>query len=392
MGNEKSKIKIKGVPFLPGQWFPITVPFVRVGLGWDFHKGDIFDLDASVVAFDEKNEVKGQVYYDSKRAFNSAILHHGDNLTGKGSGDDEVIDIHLNNLPKNIQSLAVCINSYKGNSIIKAKQAFIRLYEGKSKKEIGCFVLNQTKDCIGLMLGLFQKDIQNGGWLFRVMIDPIEGNVITKSFDSLKTLLTGYSLKSDSVQEKPRHPLPGENLFIPQTWIELKTQFVYVGLGWDILPGNVYDLDASIVCFDSMLNPIDVIYHKKMKSTDGAIVHQGDNRTGFGEGDDELLSINFAGLNPNITSMAVIVNSFKGNNMVGLKSAFIRLFEQNSTIGCHILGQGTENVGLLLGLFRKDTVNNIWWFQVVIQGLPGKEATESVEVLKNFLGSHKMPL
>ena len=61
-------------------------------------------------------------------------------------------------------------------------------------------------------------------------------------------------------------------------------------------------------------------------------------------------------------------------------------------IGCHILGQGSENVGLLLGLFRKDTVNNIWWFQVVIQGMPGNEATEAIPVLKNFLTSHKMPL
>ena len=391
MGNTPKELKVKGIPFVPGQWFPLELPYIKVGLGWDFHSGDVFDLDASVVAFDECNQVMTSVYYSHKKDFNGAIHHHGDNLTGRGSGDDEVISTHLDKLPQKVMSLAVCINSYKGNSIIKAKQAFIRLYEGKKKKEIGMFILNQTKDCIGLMLGLFEKNNQDGNWFFRVMVDPIEGNVVTSSYNSIITLLNGYSLNTQIVN-KPRHPLPGENLFTPETWIELKNFFVYVGLGWDVLPGNVYDLDASIISFDNLLNVIDIVYHKNGNSKDGAIRHYGDNRTGIGEGDDELLSIDFNILNSNIVSLAVIVNSFKGNNMTGLQSAFIRLFEQNAMIGCHILGQGSENVGLLLGLFRKDTVNNIWWFQVVIQGMPGNEATEAIPVLKNFLTSHKMPL
>ena len=135
MGNTPKELKVKGIPFVPGQWFPLEVPYIKVGLGWDFHSGDVFDLDASVVAFDECNQVMTSVYYSHKKDFNGAIHHHGDNLTGRGSGDDEVISIHLDKLPQKVMSLAVCINSYKGNSIIKAKQAFIRLYEGKKRKK-----------------------------------------------------------------------------------------------------------------------------------------------------------------------------------------------------------------------------------------------------------------
>ena len=185
------------------------------------------------------------------------------------------------------------------------------------------FILNKTKDCIGLMLGLLEKNNQDGKWYFRVMVDPLEGNVVTKSHNSIKTLLNGYNINSQIIN-KPRHPLPGENLFTPETWIELKNFFVYVGLGWDVLPGNVYDLDASIISFDNLLNVVDVVYHKNMMSKDGAIKHYGDNRTGIGEGDDELLSIDFRNLNNSIVSLAVIVNSFKGNNMTGLQSAFIK--------------------------------------------------------------------
>ena len=219
---------------------------------------------------------------------------------------------------------AITINSYNGNSIIKAKQAFIRLFDGYSKKEIGMFILNKTKDCIGLLLGLFERNFQNGGWFFRVMVDPISGKQVTKSYNDLKNLLAGYSANfHNNINYKPRHPLPGESELIPETWIDIKTKYVFVGLGWDVLPKNIYDLDASIITFDNMLNVIDIVYHKNMKSKDNAVKHHGDNRNGIGEGDDELLSIDFGLLNKNINTLAVIVNSFKGNSMIGLKSAFI---------------------------------------------------------------------
>ena len=90
--------------------------------------------------------------------------------------------------------------------------------------------------------------------------------------------------------------------------------------------------------------------------------------------------------------MAVIVNSFKGNSMIGLRSAFIRLFDQTKLIGCHVLGQGTETTGLLLGLFRRDFVNNTWLFQVMISALSGREATDSIEQLRSILDKYKMPM
>ena len=393
MGN-KGGHGTPGITFVPGQWFPIDEPKVKVGLGWDFMPGDVFDLDGSITGFDECNEPIETVYYHRLKGFNGAVRHSGDNLTGKGSGDDEVITVELNKIPPKVLSLAVTVNSYGSKSIIKAKSAFIRLISGKTKHELGRFVLNQTKDCIGLLLGLFEKNRQTGGWYFRVMVDPLEGNTAIKSYDSLKTLLNGYSesFNSSVVNYKPRHPLPGEPLLTPETWIDMAPGLTYIGLGWDILPGNIYDLDASIVSFDRNINQMEIIYHKNLKSIDGSIIHYGDNKTGLGEGDDEVLSVNLAMVNPNVNTMAVIVNSFKGNSMVGLKSAFIRLYDQSKLIGCHVLGQGTETTGLLLGLFRKDFVNNVWLFQVMISPLPGREAPDSIQQLRIILDKYKMPL
>ena len=143
----------------PGNWIPILEEVVNVGLGWDFTGGETFDLDASVTGFDNKLKPIESIYYSHLTGLNGSVLHHGDNLTGEGDGDDEVITIGLDRVPSNITSLAVTVNSYKGNSIIKAKSGFIRLYTNSNG--IGKYILSRSKDCIGLLLGLFERDSSN---------------------------------------------------------------------------------------------------------------------------------------------------------------------------------------------------------------------------------------
>ena len=195
---------------IPGNWIPILESVVNVGLGWDFTGGETFDLDASVTGFDKNLNPVESVYYSHLTGLNGSVLHHGDNLTGEGEGDDEVITIGLDRVPNNVTSLAVTVNSYKNNSIIKAKSGFIRLYTNSTG--IGKYILSRGKDCIGLLLGLFERDISNlNRWFFRVMIDPIEGNVVTKSYESMKQLLGTYNQNfiEEAVNKYiPLHPLP----------------------------------------------------------------------------------------------------------------------------------------------------------------------------------------
>ena len=105
-----------------------------------------------------------------------------------------------------------------------------------------------------------------------------------------------------------------------------------------------------------------------------------------------MLSVDLSRINPNANAMALIVNSFKGNNMVGLRSAFIRIYDKTRLIGCHVIEQGSESTGLLLGLFRRDFANNAWLFQVMISPLPGKEAPDSFQQLRIILDKYKMPM
>ena len=72
-----------------------------MGLGWDFDSNDTYDLDASVTGFDEHNEPIESIYYCQLNGLKGSIQHFGDNLTGVGEGDDEIISIDLSREPEN---------------------------------------------------------------------------------------------------------------------------------------------------------------------------------------------------------------------------------------------------------------------------------------------------
>ena len=69
---------VVGMVFAPGQWFPIDLPAVNVGLGWAFKPGDVYDLDTSVTGFDDRGVITESVYYSRKSGFNGAIKLSGD--------------------------------------------------------------------------------------------------------------------------------------------------------------------------------------------------------------------------------------------------------------------------------------------------------------------------
>ena len=374
----------RGDELQPGSWIPVSEPTVLVGLGWDFTGSETFDLDASVTGFDFQLNVVDTIYFNHKRGLNGSVIHFGDNTTGEGAGDDEVIKIILHQVPRSVQYLAVTINSFKKNSLIRARSAYIRLFT--NMYHIGKYTLRRTKDCIGLLLGIFERSQDPYVWYFRVMADPIRGNKVTLSYEDIKALLGGYSIYNFA-QKRVRHPLPGEPLMELNKWIKLPNRFMYIGLGWNIQQGANYDLDASIITFDRNNMPLEFIYHRNLQSFNGAIIHYGDNRTGLGEGDDEVLSIDFGRVDPNAFTMVAVVNSFKGNSMIQVLDAFIRIYDTQRLIGVHVLNKCPDCIGLCLGIFKKG-MDGIWSFCAVKDPVSGIECTQSVNDLKFVLDKH----
>jgi len=130
------------------------------GLGWDvaqksggfFGGNKQFDLDSSVLCLDTDKkllDVKNIVYFGNLRHGSGAISHQGDNLTGAGEGDDEVINIDLPLIPPNIAYLAFAINIYKCDrrkqDFSMVDNAFVRLVDRNTNQELARYNLSGSE-------------------------------------------------------------------------------------------------------------------------------------------------------------------------------------------------------------------------------------------------------
>jgi stress response protein SCP2 len=131
---------------------------VIMGLGWDpARHGRSIDLDASCLAFDRAGRSLEIVWFTHLTAFRGAIQHTGDNLTGKGDGDDEQIVVHLSGLPAEVQSLVFTINSYRGQKFTEVSRAFCRLVDGRTRSELVRFDLTNSEARTGVVMAVLSR-------------------------------------------------------------------------------------------------------------------------------------------------------------------------------------------------------------------------------------------
>lgn len=106
--------------------------------------------------------------------------------------------------------------------------------------------------------------------------------------------------------------------------------FLGFGGGTKVVEGESIDLDASVVGFDAQGNPLEHIYFGKLSGFGGAIQHNGDNRTGAGDGDDETIDVDLTQLPANVKSLVFTVNSFQGQTFDQIENAVCRLLDQKT--------------------------------------------------------------
>jgi tellurium resistance protein TerD len=150
---------------------------VQLGLGWDARTTDGagFDLDASALGLDANGKVPDNgyfVFYNNKRSTDGSIEHGGDNLTGEGSGDDEVIKVDLSAVPAQIDRVAVAVSIYeadaKGLSFGQVRNAYIRVVNTADSTELARYDLSEDASTETAMV--FGELYRSGGeWKFRAI-------------------------------------------------------------------------------------------------------------------------------------------------------------------------------------------------------------------------------
>jgi tellurium resistance protein TerD len=112
---------------------------------------------------------------------------------------------------------------------------------------------------------------------------------------------------------------------------------IMIGLGWELKAGAQVDLDASVFMLGANGKlPADefFVFYNNLKSLDGSLQHTGDNRTGAGDEDDEMILANLPAIDARIDEILITVSIHEAvarrQNFGHLAEAYIRIVDVES--------------------------------------------------------------
>lgn len=146
----------------------------RVGLGWNPQAavGQAFDLDVSAFVLGANGKRLSDshfVFYNNLKSPNDAVVHTGDNLTGEGDGDDEVLTVDFSKIEAEATEVVFVTTIHEAASrnqnFGQVNGSYIRVMNDADGTEILKYDLNEDASVeTAMQFGkLYKKD---GEWKF----------------------------------------------------------------------------------------------------------------------------------------------------------------------------------------------------------------------------------
>ncbi|MBR1528773.1 MAG: TerD family protein [Oscillospiraceae bacterium] len=159
---------------------------IMVGLGWDVNKydgGSEFDLDAAAFLLGADGRAASEadfVFYNNKEHASGSVTHMGDNKTGEGEGDDEVINIDLNAVPANIDKIDFTVTIFEADernqNFGQVNNAYIRILNQENGEELIHFDLGEDFS-IETAVVVAELYRHNGEWKFNAIGSGFSGGL-----------------------------------------------------------------------------------------------------------------------------------------------------------------------------------------------------------------------
>ncbi len=175
-----------------------SMKLALVGLGWDTNRydgGHDFDLDASAFLLGENGKLMRDedfVFYNNLNGRDGAVVHTGDNTTGAGDGDDEVIYIDFTKIPNDVKKIAIVVTIHdaeaRRQNFGQVSNAYIRIAKRSDEfDEVGEPVLKfDLEEEFSIETALVVAEIyeKNGEWKFNAVAAGYQGGLeaIIRSF------------------------------------------------------------------------------------------------------------------------------------------------------------------------------------------------------------------
>ncbi|MFB7474685.1 TerD family protein [Kitasatospora sp. NPDC056184] len=149
---------------------------VQIGLGWDARSttGAPFDLDASALLCSGGRVLGDEyfVFYNNLKSPEGSVEHTGDNLTGDGDGDDEVVLVNLDLVPAQVDKVVFPVSIYdadnRSQNFGQVRNAYIRVVNSVDGQEIARYDL--TEDASSETAMIFGELYRYAGeWKFRAV-------------------------------------------------------------------------------------------------------------------------------------------------------------------------------------------------------------------------------
>lgn len=161
---------------------------VLIGLGWDVNQYDgeaDFDLDASIFMTKENGKVGSDddfIFYGNLEHRTKSVIHSGDNRTGDGDGDDEVIKVDFDTIPSDYTNLSVAVTIYDADNRLQnfgmVNNAYVRVADEETGEELIRYDLSEdfsTETAI-VVAEIYKK---NGEWKFKAVGSGYNGGLVS---------------------------------------------------------------------------------------------------------------------------------------------------------------------------------------------------------------------
>jgi len=168
---------------------------VALGLSWGMREEKGFlrtkkievDLDASCLLFSGR-ELVDVVWFKQLTSNCGAVRHSGDDRSGgaAANSDNEVIEVDLVQLPKEVNTLIFTVNSFLNDSFKGIPNASCRLLDGEGRPLARFDLSLDGGDHTGMVMAKLYRE--NGAWHMQAIGDKGYG----RTFQDMMPLISGH--------------------------------------------------------------------------------------------------------------------------------------------------------------------------------------------------------
>jgi len=358
---------------------PVQGSKFGVALSWDPNGVTPVDLDLQAVAFSKTGKLMDAVYYNNLKALGRGLTHSGDEMTGAKKGFDECIWVHIPRLPEDVQLVAFVVACYKGGSLSDAKNAKLHLLADGQGHEVGRLGLEQRSEKAALVGSLQRSD---KSWVFRPLdvparwgqhfidiLEPTIGDFVRSAIPGApRKIKAAFAMEKGSVVDLPQSSEMGH---------------AFAGLGWDTTMGEV-DLDVSAILLDESGSELECCFFGNEETS--GVKHSGDNLTGNGTGDGEVIFINLEGLSDAVEQIFFVVNIYTaGRTFAMVGNPYCRIVTADGEEFCRYqLREAGHEQALIMARLFKEPKEARWSFQAIGMPCRGKTYKDSMPMVVQY--------